>query len=213
MFRYKLLRFRSKISFEAFRQKKTVQELMLTTIMQSYSDLLKSGELPQVEGDYQERFRHRNYVFMGLMKSSLKNIFKTIFQLNADQLRNDDPLAYKKLKFEEAISQLNDLREANVLQVTDSYGRKVNKVINHSENILKAAKFHGFFKQDRAYDMFADVQTGNKMDKAEKLNQNARFHYNKNRESLLHLYNKCKILINFKAIRHILYIKCCLMKI
>ena len=50
------------------------------------------------------------------------------------------------MKFEEAVAQLNDLREANVLQVTDSYGRKINKVINQSDNILKAAKFHGFLK-------------------------------------------------------------------
>ena len=38
-FRYKLLRIRSKLGFEAFRQKKTVQELLLSQIMASYSDL------------------------------------------------------------------------------------------------------------------------------------------------------------------------------
>ena len=35
----------------------------------------------------------------------------------------------------------------------------------------------------------------------------------KNRQNLLHLYNKCKILINFKAIKQVLYIKAALMKI
>jgi hypothetical protein len=45
LFRFKLLRVRSKISFEAFLKKKTVHEMLLTQIMQSYSDLLKTGEI------------------------------------------------------------------------------------------------------------------------------------------------------------------------
>ena len=48
LFRFKLLRIRSKLSFEAFRQKMTVHEMLLTQIMQSYSDLLKAGEIQTV---------------------------------------------------------------------------------------------------------------------------------------------------------------------
>ena len=67
---------------------------------------------------------------MALLRSSLTNIFKTIFSLNSEKLKNENTKVYNRLKFEEAIAQMNDVRETNVMEVTDKEGNKVQKVIN-----------------------------------------------------------------------------------
>ena len=56
LFKYKLMRIRAKIGFEAFRKKQTILELMLNRIMESYGELLKLGELPMASGTFLERF-------------------------------------------------------------------------------------------------------------------------------------------------------------
>lgn len=40
---------------------------------------------------------------MDLMKGGLKKIFKTIMQINAEGLRNENPKLYSRVKFEEAL--------------------------------------------------------------------------------------------------------------
>lgn len=113
---------------------------------------------------------------------------------------NKGAIVYKKVKFEEAIKQLNEIRHMS-LDHTDEGDDG-----NPQENILNLV--HGFFRQERAYDMFLGIDYSKG---AGELGTN-RAKYKMVRESLTHLYNKLNILINFKALGSVLFIKCCLRK-
>ena len=84
------------------------------------------------------------------------------------------------------------------------------KEVNYGDNIVKAAQLHGFLSAERAADMFNNVQTGPGGPPAAQDHLLVR--YNKTKERLTNLHNKCKLLINMKAIRDLLFIKCALMK-
>ena len=45
LLKYKLMRFRCKISYEAFLQTKTITELIITQIHKTYEDLMKLNEM------------------------------------------------------------------------------------------------------------------------------------------------------------------------
>ena len=94
------------------------------------------------------------------MKSSLKNIFKTIFQLNAESIKAMDPLVYGRIKFEEALENISELRENALIQVKDSFGREKTRELDSSGNILKAAQLHGHLKSERASDLFVNLAQG-----------------------------------------------------
>jgi hypothetical protein len=44
--KYKIIKFRMKISYIAFEKEMTIKELFLTTIMRSYMILFKRGKIP-----------------------------------------------------------------------------------------------------------------------------------------------------------------------
>ena len=44
--KYKVMRFRSKISYIAFTKKMTIQQLLLSAILKCYQKLILKGELP-----------------------------------------------------------------------------------------------------------------------------------------------------------------------
>ena len=88
---------------------------------------------------------------------------------------------------------------------------------SHSPHILAvyALKISniGYVLSQRIWLWFHKYGVLGKLNKNEKLTDKANFHYMKTRQSLMNLYSKCKILINFKAIKNELYIKAALMKL
>jgi hypothetical protein len=63
--KYKVMKWRMKISIMAFEKNKTVKELFLETIMKSYMSLFDQGKIPiRVE----ELFRQQDIVFDNILK-------------------------------------------------------------------------------------------------------------------------------------------------
>lgn len=106
--KYKVLRMRSKISFLAFKNKCTINELFLNQILKTYTILTRTKQLMPRGGA--AAFRHNDYLFMKMMKTGIGNIFKTIIQLNAEELRKVAPVLYNKIKYEEAVEAVNDIK-------------------------------------------------------------------------------------------------------
>lgn len=171
--------------------------------------LTRSGEIAPRSG--YEQFRHNDYLFMKLMKTGIGNIFKTIIQLNAEVLKEHAPKLYNKIKFEEAVEAVADVKQDSFVEVKDRFGMKTTKSVNYSENIVKATMLHGFLSAERAADMFHNVMTSEGAGPPQTQDHQL-VRYNKTKERLTNLHNKCKILINMKAIRDLLFIKCALMK-
>lgn len=70
------------------------------------------------------------------------------------------PILHAKIKFEEAMEQVNELRENQIIEVMDRYGRRKTQEINTGDNILKAARVNGMLRGERAHNMFVNMNIG-----------------------------------------------------
>ena len=48
MFKFSMMRVRSKISYHAFKKRKTISEFMLRAILNEYNCLIRHGSIPQI---------------------------------------------------------------------------------------------------------------------------------------------------------------------
>lgn len=83
LLKYKIMRIRAKISFIALKNNKTIFELFLDQIMNSYVMLarLKEEELGDLADQF-ELFRMNDHAFQQLISDGMGNIFHKIMQLN-----------------------------------------------------------------------------------------------------------------------------------
>ena len=77
--KYKIIKFRMKLSYIAFEKELTIKELFLTTIMKSYMTLFKRGKIPI---SVEEVFRQQNCVYDKILSLSCKDCFTYIVSLN-----------------------------------------------------------------------------------------------------------------------------------
>ena len=77
--KYKIMKFRMKLSYIAFEKELTIKELFFTTIMRSYMTLFKRGKIPI---SVEEVFRQQNCVYDKILALPCKECFTYIVSLN-----------------------------------------------------------------------------------------------------------------------------------
>lgn len=56
-----------------------------------------------------EHYKTSDIIFQRMMKSGVSNIFKIIFKLNAESIKETDPVNYNKIKYDEALETVNTI--------------------------------------------------------------------------------------------------------
>ena len=59
--------------------------------------------------------------------------------MNAEVLRDHAPKLYYKIKYDEAVDAVKDIKEDSFVEVKDKYGMRSTKEVNYGDNIVKAA--------------------------------------------------------------------------
>lgn len=83
LLKYKLMRLRSKISFEAFLQTKTIPELIIGQIYKTFSDLIELNEISQ---PLEYFVVQDDNIIRQLKGKTMTNLFRKLFRMNNELL-------------------------------------------------------------------------------------------------------------------------------
>lgn len=100
--------------------------------------------------------------FQKIIDSSVGNIFKNIMALNANSVKNDCQDTYKKIKYQEAVTNLQSGKD--FVEVKDKFGIIKVKEIDKQANLEKAGHLYSMLTKVRASDMFLMLNKQNNQD-------------------------------------------------
>lgn len=83
--KFKLMRIRSKISFQAFIKKQTIAENLMQSILDTYDLVIKLGE--RVETTKMQQMNDKN-IFEQIIKDSLLAALRIVIKVNIEQKDN-----------------------------------------------------------------------------------------------------------------------------
>ena len=159
LMKFKLMRIRSKMSFQAFIKKQTILENIMQSILDTYDLLIKLGEKKETQKMKQMNDRG---IFDSIMKDSLLSALRTVIKNNIEQKENQELM--NKLTSEETLAYLFKSKQKLVYS-KDKLGQKQIKMINHGQIMNNVKRIKALLNKDTAFDIFQDLNIAGDKDK------------------------------------------------
>lgn len=220
--KYKIMKVRAKISFIAFQKQQTIPELLLNRIFKSFCRIatMRSEELGD-DADVRTIRQVNNVAFRQITSGAVGNIFHKVMELHAEDLKGLDRRTYERIKYIGLVERSQKNFQKELVEVKDKFGiLKIKEVDKYGTG--KVSQLRSLFQPARAKDMFTNVSLNSRCQEAytgatQMENQEDAYHhhlrFNQKMDTLLQLYNNMKIIVNLRAVSHVLLVKVCLAKI
>ena len=199
LLKYKLLRLRCKISFEAFVRFKTVSELVIMKVKDTFNDLVSLNEflLP-----YEQLIVKDDKVVDHLVNQTMTNLLSTLFRMNNELLiireYMDSQADKQKAAFKLYVQRENLTKTRNQILQEPKNKTEIEAVESDPNKYLRNQWIVSKFRKEMKSDIFMAKENPNKL---EGESAQAQMKYKNQMHKLKMRYDKVKFILSMRACR------------